>query len=93
MKKNINLKIISVVLIIGIFSVSLIKQVVVLRRIKKEISTQTQELEQLKEKNIKLQAELYRAQGNNEYLEKLARERLGLIKEGEQQIITNNISE
>ena len=84
MKKNINLKIISVVLIIGIFSVSLIKQVVVLRRIKKEISTQTQELEQL---------ELDRAQGNNEYLEKLARERLGLIKEGEQQIITNNISE
>lgn len=93
MKKNINLKIISVVLIIGIFSVSLIKQVVVLRRIKKEISTQTQELDQLKEKNIKLQAELDRAQGNNEYLEKLARERLGLIKEGEQQIITNNISE
>ena len=93
MKKNINLKIISVVLIIGIFSVSLIKQVVVLRRIKKEISTQTQELEQLKEKNIKLQAELDSAQGNNEYLEKLARERLGLIKEGEQQIITNNISE
>ena len=93
MKKNINLKIISVVLIIGIFSVSLIKQVVVLRRIKKEISTQTQDLEQLKEKNIKLQAELDRAQGNNEYLEKLARERLGLIKEGEQQIITNNISE
>ena len=93
MKKNINLKIISVVLIIGIFSVSLIKQVVVLRRIKKEISTQTQELEQLKEKNIKLQAELDRDQGNNEYLEKLARERLGLIKEGEQQIITNNISE
>ena len=93
MKKNINLKIISVFLIIGIFSVSLIKQVVVLRRIKKEISTQTQELEQLKEKNIKLQAELDRAQGNNEYLEKLARERLGLIKEGEQQIITNNISE
>lgn len=93
MKKNINLKIISVVLIIGIFSVSLIKQVVVLRRIKKEISTQTQELEQLKEKNIKLQAELDRAQGNNDYLEKLARERLGLIKEGEQQIITNNISE
>ena len=93
MKKNINLKIISVVLIIGIFSVSLIKQVVVLMRIKKEISTQTQELEQLKEKNIKLQAELDRAQGNNEYLEKLARERLGLIKEGEQQIITNNISE
>ena len=44
----------------------------------------------LKEKNIKLQAELDRAQSNNEYLEKLARERLGLIKEGEQQIIPSN---
>ena len=45
---------------------------------------------ELKEKNIKLQAELDRAQSNNEYLEKLARERLGLIKEGEQQIIPSN---
>ena len=54
---------------------------------------QTQELKELKEKNIRLQAELDRAQSNNEYLEKLARERLGLIKEGEQQIISNNSSE
>ena len=47
----------------------------------------------LKEKNIKLQAELDRAQSNNEYLEKLARERLGLIKDGEQQIIPDDSSE
>ena len=47
-------------------------------------------MEARKEKNIKLQAELDRAQSNNEYLEKLARERLGLIKEGEQQIIPSN---
>ena len=93
MKKNINQKRNYIFLFICFFILIVIKQVVVLRRIKKEISTQTQELEQLKEKNIKLQAELDRAQGNNEYLEKLARERLGLIKEGEQQIITNNISE
>ena len=92
MKKNINLKGIIVVLIIGVFSICLIKQLTVLRKIKSDIATQTQELQELKEKNIKLQAELDRAQGNNEYLEKLARERLGLIKEGEQQIITNNIS-
>ena len=51
------------------------------------------ELQELKEKNIKLQAELDRAQSNNEYLEKLARERLGLIKEGEQQVIPDNNSE
>ena len=90
MKKNVNLKGIIIVLVIGFFSISVIKQVSVLKRIKSDISTQAQELEELKEKNIKLQAELDRAQSNNEYLEKLARERLGLIKEGEQQIIPSN---
>ena len=90
MKKNVNLKGIIIVLVIGFFSISVIKQVIVLKRIKSDISTQAQELEELKEKNIKLQAELDRAQSTNEYLEKLARERLGLIKEGEQQIIPSN---
>lgn len=90
MKKNVNLKGIIIVLVIGFFSISVIKQVIVLKGIKSDISTQAQELEELKEKNIKLQAELDRAQSNNEYLEKLARERLGLIKEGEQQIIPSN---
>ena len=90
MKKNVNLKGIIIVLVIGFFSISVIKQVIVLKRIKSDISTQAQELEELKEKNIKLQAELDRAQSNNEYLEKLARERLALIKEGEQQIIPSN---
>ena len=93
MKKNINLKGIFVVLIVGVFSICLIKQLTVLRRIKNDIAIQTQELQELKEKNIKLQAELDRAQSNNEYLEKLARERLGLIKEGEQQVIPDNNSE
>lgn len=93
MKKNINLKAIIIALIIGVFSICLIKQLTVLRRIKNDISIQTQELQELREKNIKLQAELDRAQSNNEYLEKLARERLGLIKEGEQQIIPEKSSE
>ena len=93
MKKNVNLKGIIIILVIGVFSISVIKQVTVLRRIKSDISTKTQELEELKEKNIKLQAELDRAQSSNEYLEKLARERLGLIKEGEQQVIPDNNSE
>lgn len=93
MKKNINLKGIIVVLVIGVFSISLVKQLTVLRRIKNDIAIQTKELEELKEENVKLQAELDRAQSNNEYLEKLARERLGLIKEGEQQVIPNNNEE
>lgn len=93
MKKNINLKGIIVVLIVGVFSICLVKQLTVLRRIKNDITIQTQELKELREKNIRLQAELDRAQSNNDYLEKLARERLGLIKEGEQQIIPNNSTE
>ena len=93
MKKNVNLKGIIIVLVIGFFSISVINQFIVLKRIKSDISTQAQELEELKEKNIKLQAELDRAQSNNEYLEKLARERLGLIKDGEQQIIPDDSSE
>ena len=55
MKKNVNLKGIIIVLVIGFFSISVIKQVIVLKRIKSDISTQAQELEELKEKNIKLQ--------------------------------------
>lgn len=93
MKKNVNLKGIIVVLIIGVFSISLVKQLTVLRRIRNDIAIQTKELEELKEKNVKLQAELDRAQSNNEYLEKLARERLGLIKEGEQQVIPSDNAE
>ena len=93
MKKNININAIIIALIMGVFSICLIKQLTVLRRIKNDISIQTQELQELREKNIKLQAELDRAQSNNEYLEKLARERLGLIKEGEQQIIPEKSSE
>ena len=43
-------------------------------------------MEYLKEENEKLQAEVESAQSNHEYIEKLARERLGLIKDGEQVI-------
>ena len=50
MKKNVNLKGIIIVLVIGFFSISVIKQVIVLKRIKSDISTQAQELEELKEK-------------------------------------------
>lgn len=90
MKKNINLKGIIFILIVAVFSICLIKKLTVLRSIKSDIAIQNQKLHELKEKNIKLQAELDRAQSNNEYLEKLARERVGLIKEGEQQVIPDN---
>ena len=57
-----------------------------LKRIKESLSVERQNLNQLKEENEKLQAEVESAQSNHEYIEKLARERLGLIKDGEQVI-------
>ena len=62
-------------------------------RITKDIAEQTEQLNEKKEENRKLQAELERVQSNYDYLEKLARERLGLIKEGEQIIIPSENQE
>ena len=86
MKKRLTVNKIIVVLICAFFVFSLGRQCITLNRIKKNMETQKEELNQLKEKNQKLQAEVESAQSNYEYIEKLARERLGLIKEGEQVI-------
>lgn len=86
MKKNINLKGIIICAIFLIFGITLIRQVTVLRNIQAEIVTKTQELEALKETNAKLQVELEKAHSDNDYLEKLARERLGLVKDEEKLI-------
>ena len=86
MRKKTNLTGIMIILICSVFTLSLIKQGILLKRIKNDIAIQTKQLEELKEKNSKLEAELESAQTGNSYLEKLARERLGLIKEGEQQV-------
>lgn len=93
MKKNVNLKKIIIILTLLVFGIGFARQIVVLNGIKNEISVQTKQLEELKEKNVKLQAELERAQSNNDYLEKLARERMGLIKDGEQQVSPLEIQE
>ena len=85
MKRKITIKSLSISLICIVFIFSLIKQGIVINKINDSITEQKKELDLLKEKNIKLQEELERAQsGDIEYLEKLARERLGLIIDGEQ---------
>lgn len=85
MKKKITIKSLSISLLFVVFIFSLIKQGIVINKINESITEQSKELETLKEKNIKLQEELERAQsGDAEYLKKLARERLGLIIDGEQ---------
>ena len=69
-----------------------VKGIIVIR-ITKDIAEQTEQLNEKNEENRKLQAELERVQSNYDYLEKLARERLGLIKEGEQIIIPSENQE
>ncbi|CDB74062.1 MULTISPECIES: FtsB family cell division protein [Clostridia] len=86
MKKRLTLNKVIIIVIFAVFIFSLIRQGVALKRIKENLSVERQNLNQLKEENEKLQAEVESAQSNHEYIEKLARERLGLIKDGEQVI-------
>lgn len=53
-----------------------------MKRIHEDIVISQKELEELKDKNSKLEADLKKVD-SNEYIEKLARDRLGMIKEGE----------
>ena len=86
MKKRLTLNKVIIIVIFAVFIFSLIRQGVALKRFKENLSVERQNLNQLKEENEKLQAEVESAQSNHEYIEKLARERLGLIKDGEQVI-------
>lgn len=86
MKKRLTINKVIIIVIFAVFIFSLIRQGVALKRIKENLSVERQNLNQLKEENEKLQAEVESAQSDHEYIEKLARERLGLIKDGEQVI-------
>lgn len=55
-----------------------------MNRIQKEIDNKQLQLDEVKQKNDRLQEEVEKINsGSAEYLEKLARERLGMIKPGE----------
>lgn len=64
----------------------LISTQLAMERIKKELNVSQQELIKLKDKNQKLQDEVSLSK-TDAYIEKVARERLGLIKEGEAPVI------
>ncbi len=53
-----------------------------MKRIQEDISISQKQLEELKDKNSKLEADLKKVE-SDEYIEKLIRERLGMTKEGE----------
>lgn len=90
MKRRLTFKSTIIILIFTIFIFTFIRQERTMKRIQTDIVVAQQELEELKEKKSKLQAEVDNAQ-SDEYLEKLARDRLGMIKEGE--VIINSKKE
>jgi cell division protein FtsB len=82
-KKSILKKLIIIGFIL-LFSFSYIRQIVTTKRMEEEIVSKQSELEEIKAKNERLQDEVNKInKGSLDYLEKLARERLGMIKPGE----------
>ena len=93
MRKKITLRGIVIIVLFLVFGFNVVKQTMAIKRIINDIAEKSEQLNEKKEENRKLQAELERVQSNYDYLEKLARERLGLIKEGEQIILPSEPQE
>lgn len=84
MKKKLTVKKLIIIGLIAIFIFGYIRQGITMNRIEKEIANKQSQLEDVKQKNERLQDEVEKINsGSEEYLEKLARERLGMIKPGE----------
>ena len=75
------------------FVFSYIKQSITMNRIQKEIDSKQSQLDEVKQKNQRLQDEVEKINSDSsDYLEKLARERLGMIKPGEK-VVNSEISQ
>ncbi|MBE6071962.1 MAG: septum formation initiator family protein [Clostridium butyricum] len=84
MRKKSILKKLIVIVFLFIFSFGYIRQMITMNRIEKEIEIKQSQLDEIKAKHERLQDEVDKIdQGSLDYLERLARERLGMIKQGE----------
>ena len=86
MSRKQKFKIIIFLLIFGNICYIFISQQIKMYSIQKQITLQQKEEQVVKEKNQKLQDEIKMSK-TDAYIEKLARERLGLIREGETPVI------
>lgn len=89
-KKRMELKNVVIIILIAILVISFIRQEVTMNKINKDIEAKQTQLKELQDKNKKLQEEVTQS-STDEYIERMARERLGMIKEGEK-VITNSNS-
>jgi cell division protein FtsB len=89
-KKKLRLKRVIIVFASIYVGYILISTQVTMLKLKKEMEVKQQELAKQTEKNQKLQDEVMKmTNSTDEYYERLARERLGLIKPGETPVIEN----
>ena len=88
MKKNVNFKKIVFFILLIYAGYIFVNQQIIIGNIKKQVIQRRTELENLQEKNQKLQDEVKMSKSDS-YIEKLAREKLKLIKEGEIPVISN----
>ena len=94
MEKKLILKKIIIVGCIVFFVFSYIRQNVTMIRIQKEIDNKQLQLDQVKQKNERLEDEVDKINSDSsDYLEKLARERLGMIKPGEKVVNSEIINQ
>lgn len=89
-KKRMNLKNVVIIILVAIFCISYVRQELAMNKIQKNIEAKQTQLNELQDKNKKLQDEVNQS-STDEYIERMARERLGMIKEGEK-VITNSDS-
>lgn len=89
-KKRMNLKNMVIIILIAILVISYVRQELTMNKIKKDIEAKQTQLNELQDKNKKLQDEVNQS-STDEYIERMARERLGMIKDGEK-VITNSDS-
>lgn len=94
MKKKLILKKLIIFAFVIFFIISYTKQFITMKKIESEIANKQYQLEEIQEKNERLQEEVEKINSNSaSYLEKLARERLGMIKPGEKVVNSSDEKE
>lgn len=92
MNNKLTFKKLIIIILAAIFIFSYIRQGITMNRIEKEIADKQIQLDDAKQKNERLQDEVDKINSDSsDYLERLARERLGMIKPGEK--VVNNGTE
>jgi cell division protein FtsL len=86
MKKKINIKTVVLVILLFYVGILFVNQRISARKLNQEMIKQNQELAKVKDVNQQLQDEVSVSKDDS-YMEKLARERLSLVKDGEIPVI------